>query len=196
MAIGVPFGKQRVVNHIFDRAERLVVALALFILDNTALVIELFLRHRAKEMAHAVAFEPEHPVKRPCRHRLKIIGPVKPCRPIIIGRADLLERLEEITRRVFGAIEHQMFEQMRKTRLALGLVLRPDMIPDRNRNHRCLAVGMDEHAQAVSERERFIGDVHLRDEIGNGCRLGSKDRRSKEQRQSKQRNATHRISSN
>ena len=40
----------------FDEAEGLVVALPLLVLDHADLVIEVFLRHRAQQMAHAVAF--------------------------------------------------------------------------------------------------------------------------------------------
>jgi hypothetical protein len=63
-------------------------------------------------------------------------------------------------RRIFRAVEHQMLEQMRKAGLALGLMLRPDMIPDRHRDDRRLAVGMDDDLQPVGQSEAVIGDLH------------------------------------
>jgi hypothetical protein len=39
--------------------------------------------------------------------------------------ADLLQRFEEIAGRMFGPVEHQVFEQMREAGLALRFVLEP-----------------------------------------------------------------------
>ena len=54
VAIGMTFGQQRGELRIFDKAIGFVLAHALFVLDDAALGIELLLRHRAKEMAHAI----------------------------------------------------------------------------------------------------------------------------------------------
>src|SRR3546814_8694345 len=62
--IGVAFGEKRRKLRIFDKAERLVVALPLLVLDHVALVIELFLRHRAQQMAHTVGFEEQRQLQR------------------------------------------------------------------------------------------------------------------------------------
>jgi hypothetical protein len=81
-------------------------------------------------MAHAVAFHEQRPVERAlARHRLEIIGAVEPGRAVVIGRADLLQVGEIVARQILRAVEHQMLEQMREAGLALGLVLRPDIVP-------------------------------------------------------------------
>ena len=168
VAIGVSHRKQRAADIIVRQAEGLVITLPFFILDNADLVIELFLRNCPEQMAHAIGFEEEHGLKRRRRHGLEIIGPVVPSRAVEIGRADLLQRLEDITRRVFGAVEHQLFKQMCETGLSLRLVLRPDVVIDRGCHDRRFAVGVDDDAQAIRQRELLIGNVHLGDERGNG----------------------------
>src|SRR3546814_20484038 len=60
-----------------------------------------------------------------------------------------------------------MFEKMRKACLALGFVLRSDIIPDRNRNDGRLSVLMHDHAQAIIQGELLIGNVDRRNEFGN-----------------------------
>src|SRR3546814_957830 len=57
--IGMARGEEILENLVAQQAERLVVALALLILDDAALVIELFLRHRAEQMPHPIAFRSE-----------------------------------------------------------------------------------------------------------------------------------------
>lgn len=74
-------------------------------------------------MAHAVAFQEQHPFQRTGWDRLVIIGPIKRGCAVKIRRAQFFQRLEEIPIGIFRAIEHQMFKQMRKTCLALGLML-------------------------------------------------------------------------
>jgi hypothetical protein len=74
---------------------------------------------------------------------------------------------------MFGAIEHQMLEQMGKAGLAGRLMLRADIIPDRDSDDRRLAIGMNDDAQAVFQRELGIGDVDLADERGGGHLRGS-----------------------
>jgi len=103
--------------------------------------------------------------------RLEIIGPVERGRAVEVGRPDLLQRREEIARRILAAVEHQMLEQMRKARTAPRLVLRPDVIPDRYRDDRRLAVGVHDHAQPVLQRELLIGNIDRGDERGDRCRL-------------------------
>ena len=101
MAVGMTFRNQRLDLRIFDKAKGLSITLAFFILDNTALIIELFLSDRAKEITHPVAFQPERLFKRGLGHGLEIIGPVKPGRPVKISRADGLKGFKEIPGGVF-----------------------------------------------------------------------------------------------
>ena len=172
VVIGVARGVEVLKLLIFDQAKRLVVTLALLVLDHADLVGQLFLGDRAQQIAHPVAFEHQRPVQRAGRHGLEIVGPVKPGCAVEIGRTDFLQRLEEIARRVFRAVEHQVFEQVGKAGLALGFVLRTDPVPYRNSNNRGLAIGMDQHLQAVGQGELLVGNFDRLHECGQRCRLG------------------------
>jgi hypothetical protein len=164
--VRVPFREERIELAIFDQAVGLVVALPLLVLDDADLVLEILLGDRVEQMAHAVALEEEREVERRRRHRLEIIGPVEPGGAVIVGGADLLERLEEVARRVLGAVEHQVLEQVGEAGLAGDLVLRADVVPDRDGDDRRLVILMDVDAQAVGQREALVGDVDLADERG------------------------------
>ncbi len=150
---------------ILQAAVRLVVALALLVLHDTALLIELLLVHRIDEMAHAVTLEPQDLVERGLRHRLEVIGAVKPGRTIEIGCTDRLHGLDPLTLEILCALEHQMLEQMGKAGAAGTLVLRADMVPDAHRNHRRLLVGRDDHPQAIGQCELFERNI----DIDVGC---------------------------
>ena len=157
------FGEKCLELGIFDQAEGLVVALALLVLDDAALVIELLLGDRAEQMAHAVALEEQDPVQRRPRHGLEVIGAVEPGGAVEIGGADFPQRLEIVAGRVFGAVEHQMLEQMGEAGAAGRLVLGADIVPDGHRDHRRLAVLVDDDAKAIGEREGLEGDVEPRE---------------------------------
>src|SRR3546814_6455312 len=98
------------------------------------------------QMSHAVTFKKHGNFQSGSRHRFEIIGPVEPGGAIEVRGPDLLQRFKEITGGSFRSIEHQMFEKMRKACLALGFVLRSDIIPDRNRNDGRLSVLMHNNA--------------------------------------------------
>ena len=109
-----------VVEHL---AIGLVLALAFLVLHHTALLIEPMLVHRPEQIAHAIRLKPQNRVERIRRHSLEVVGAIRVGRTILVGRADLLRRLEEVVVEVLRAIEHQMLEQVREARPALGLVL-------------------------------------------------------------------------
>ena len=90
--IGMVRGEQRFELAILDHGIRLVVALALLILDDAALGIERLLRHRAEQVPHTVAFHEQGGLQRGARHGLVIIGPVEPGAAVDLGRADPLQR--------------------------------------------------------------------------------------------------------
>ena len=117
-------------------------------------------------MAHPIGFEEQRAVEGAGRHRLEIIGAVEPGGAVPVGGADRLEPPEEAARRILGAVEHEMLEEVGEAGLAPGLVLGADMIPDRDRDDRRLVVLVDDDAQAVGQREGLVGDVHLPDELG------------------------------
>ena len=174
MVIGVAFGEQGFQQFIEHQPARLIIALPLFILHHAALVIEFFLRHRAEQIAHPVAFQPQRAFQCRAGHSLEIIGAVEIGGAVVIGRAHFREVLEIILRRIFRSVEHQVFEQVGKAGLALGFVFRSDIIPHRNADHRGLAIFVHDHGQPVVEHEPLIGDLHLRNQRGqiSGCLRG------------------------
>ena len=70
-----------------------------------------------------------------------------------------------------------MLEQMGEAGLAVGLVLRADIVPDRDRDDRRLAVLVDDDPEAVVEGELLVGNVDLADELGDRGRTGGGPRR-------------------
>jgi hypothetical protein len=168
----MPFGEKVLEDFVEDEPAGLVVALALLVLDDPALVIELGLGDRAEQIAHPVAFHEQCALERPGRNRLEIIGAVEIGGAVVIGRADLLQIFEIVARQVFRPVEHQMLEQMGEAGLALRLVLGTDIVPHRDADHRRLAVGVNEDGQAVGELELLVRDGDLADQRRDRRRLG------------------------
>ena len=198
--IRMPRREQGIELGIFLQAAGLIVAHPLLVLDNAALQIERLLGDRSEQVPHAVGLEEHGAVERAGRHRLEIVGAVEPGRSVPVRRADILEPAEEHAGRVFRTIEHQMLEQMREAGLALGLVLRPDVIPHRHRDDRRLVVLVDDHRQPVLELEHLVGDVDLLDQrrqrrgrrFGRGRRKSGRGKRSSGGEQGKAAQDTHR----
>ncbi len=118
-------------------------------------------------MAHAIRFEEQRGFERAGGHSLEIIGPVEPGGAVEVGRAHLFEWLEIVVVGILRPIEHQMLEQVGEAGLARRLILRPDMIPDRDRDDGRLAVLVHDHAQAVRQDELLIGNGHRLDELAH-----------------------------
>ena len=161
MALGI--GRGDVV--IIHLPVGLVLALPFLVLHDAALFIEARLIDGAKQEAHAIGLKPEDGVERSLRHGLEIVGAVGVGRAVLVRRADLLRRLEEVVVEMLRAVEHQMFEQVREAGAALGLVLRADMIDEVQRHRRRLGVLM--HDQRETVLEHVLGErnvvVHRRD---------------------------------
>ena len=96
--VRMAFGEEVLEDLVEDEPARLVVALALLVLDDAALVIELALSDRAEQVAHAVGFHEQGPLERARRNRLEVIGAVEVGRAVVIGRADLLQIFEDSRR--------------------------------------------------------------------------------------------------
>ena len=167
----MPFGIERLDDLVEHQAAGLVVALPLLVLDDAALVIELFLRDRAEQIAHAIAFQPQRAFQRAGGDGFEIVGPVEIGRAVVIGRAHFLQVLEEVVGRIFRPVEHQVFEQVGKAGLALGFVLRPNIVPHRDADDRRLAVFVDDHGQSVVQLELIVGNRDLFDQIFQRCGL-------------------------
>jgi len=190
--IGMPNGEKRFRTLVIDKAVRLVITLTLFIRNHTDLVVELLLGHGIEQKAHSVAFEEQGRFKRSRRHRLEIIGAVKPGCAVEIRGANLFCPFEIVALGVLAAVEHDMLEQMGVAGLALWLMLRTDAVPDRHCDDWRLAVLMHQHGQAVVERELLMWNVdgfdqfrHRRGLLCNGRNGDSKRRAGQHQREGK-----------
>ena len=172
MLVGMTGGEDVLEHFVEDEPAGLIIALALLVLDHAALVIEHALGNRAEQVPHAVRFHEQSPLERAARDGFEIIGAVECGGAVVIGRADLLQISEIIAGQIFRAVEHQMFEQMRETGLAPGLVLRPDIIPGADRDHRRLAILVDDDGEAIVELERRMRNHNLADQYGYRSRLG------------------------
>ena len=166
MVIAMALGEEVFEDLVAQQAEGIVVALALLVLDDAALIIELFLRHRIEQMSHAVALEHQDAIERAGRHGLEVIGAIGAGGAVDVGSAHLLDVFEPVGGGVLGAVEHQMFEQMREAGLARGLVLRADVVPHRHADQRRLAVFMDDDGEPVVERELLERQFNFRDQLG------------------------------
>ncbi|MNM92050.1 hypothetical protein D3C81_1043690 [compost metagenome] len=180
---------QRAVELFPHLAIGLVLALALLVLHHATLLVERGLVDRADQMAHAIRFHPQRHVQRGGRHVLEVIGAVGIGGAVLAGGTHLLEGLEVLAVVVLAALEHQVLEQMREAGTAGGLVLAADVIPDVDRNDRCLAIGMHHHPQAVGQGELLERDIDLagrgrlgRQRVGRRKRAESSTESNSEQR--------------
>src|SRR5262245_24309679 len=61
-----------------------------------------------------------------------------------------------------------MLEEVREAGATCRLVLRADIVPDADSNHRRLAVGVNNDAKTIGEREGLVGNRDALDELRNG----------------------------
>src|SRR5690606_32954007 len=101
------------------------------------------------------------------RHRLEIVGAVEPGGAVQAGGAGGAHGLDVAGRRVLGAAEHQVLEQVGESGGAGRLVLGADVVPDGHGHHRSLAVLVDDHGQTIVEGERRPRDVDALDQLGD-----------------------------
>ena len=110
----------------------------------------LVLEHEA---GHAVGLEFHHLGQLLARHALEIAGVVGGGEGVLVA-ADPQHGLGEFAGRMRrGALEHQMFEEMREPGFARRLVGRADLVPDHLRDHRGAAIGDHHDLHAVGKRE-------------------------------------------
>ena len=136
-----------------------LVVLPPFVEHDVALVLELGLSQRRQEEAHAIGFHPERQLHSVRWHDFPVVGPIG------IGRsvedaADFLERPKIAGVVVFGALEHQVFEQVRKPSAPGLLVLRADVVPHVDRDDRTIAILMDDDVETVGQSLMDEGNVH------------------------------------
>ena len=87
------------------------------------------------------------------RHGLEVVRAVEVRRAVHARGADFLKRPKVLVVVVLAAVEHQVLEQVGEAGLAGHLVLRADVIPNRDGDDRRLAVLVHDDAQAVVEIE-------------------------------------------
>jgi hypothetical protein len=109
-------------------------------------------------VAHAIRFHPQRELERGRRNILEVVRAIAVRRAVLVGRADQLERREELTGVVLRLLEHQVLEQVREATAPARLVLRADVVPDVDGDDRCLAIRVDDHAEAVRELELLERD--------------------------------------
>ena len=146
---GVDVGEGVAVGHV-------VVALPLLLLDDVALVVEVLLGDRVEQVPVPVGLQPERELQGALGDRLEVVGPVEPGRrvePAALGhqRAEVLAALD-----VARPLEHQVLEEVGKTRASGRFVPRPDAHPEVHGDGRDGVVLGDDHPQAVGQRA--LGD--------------------------------------
>ena len=151
----------------------LVLALALFILDDAALQIQRLLVERTEQVAHAVGLQPEGVIQGGDGHVLKVVGAVAVGGAIQVGGAHPLHGVDVAAVEVFTAAKHQVLEQVREAGLAGLLVLGPHVIPDVHRHDRGFVVFVDDDGEAVVQHEFPIRDVDAGG-LGQGGRAQQK----------------------
>ena len=124
--------------------------------------IELGLHHLVgqHEAGDAVGFERHHLLEVLARHALEEAGIVGGGEGVLLA-ADLGDVLRErVAGILLGALEHQMFEEMRQAGFARRLVGGADLVPDHVGDDRRAMIGDHDDFKAVVELE--IGDRRRR----------------------------------
>ena len=160
VVVGVALGEERGVD-VDERVAvgLVVVPLALLLLDDVALVVEVLLRHGVEEVAVPVGLEPEGELDGPGGDGLEVVGAVEPRRrvePAALGH----QRLEVLAAaHVARALEHQVLEEVREAGATGRLVARPDPDPEVHRDVRDGVVGAHDDPQPVGQRAAVDGVV-------------------------------------
>ena len=116
-----------------------------------------------KAARHPLGLDEQHAIEGVARGGLEIRGLVDE-RVAIPAAADLLDdALHLIARDVGRPLEIHVLDPVGHAREARSLVLRPDLVPAPHRRERRGVLFLDDHFQAVIERELFhgsCGSVH------------------------------------
>jgi len=167
----------RVVGRIQCRRHRntreaigaILVILTALVQHDITLVVELLIGERRQEVTHAIRLHPQREIERAGRHHLPVVRAIDAGRAVEQS-ARALERRKVAVVVMLGAFEHQVFEQVGESGSSRPLVLRTDVIPDIDGDHRQLVVFVNDDVQAVRKRFLRIGDLH---QLGTGT-LGTK----------------------
>ena len=149
-------GKQSAGSRSHQRAVRLVVHRpAALVLHDVALRVELLLRHRRQQIAHAIRLEPERELELVRRHGLEVVRAVEPGRSVQRA-AGALHQLEMLVRAdARRALKEHVLEQVRESRAARPFVRRADVIPQVHGDDRRRVILGEGDEQPVVEPERL-----------------------------------------
>ncbi len=109
------------------------------------------------EIRHAVRLHLHHERQAVLRDDLEIGGEIVMREGVVLSAIARDDARELAGRDLLRALEHQMFEEMRKAGLARRLVRRADFVPDHMRHDRRAVIGDHEHVHAVLKREGLGG---------------------------------------
>ena len=136
-----------------------LVALAAFVPHHLALLVQFLLVHLAAEVLQAVCVEPEQGFQQVGWTVGEIVGAVLGGRGIVPAAAGFHELVKFAARDAFGAHEHQVLEQVGKSRSPGYLVLAAHVVPEIDRRHRQPVVLVQDHGQAVGQLILFVFHV-------------------------------------
>ena len=136
-----------------------VVRLALLVLDDVPLVVEVLLRERIEQRAHPIGLEPQAELDLVGRQRLEVVRAVEERRRVADAASTLDEGHVLGLRDVAAALEHEVLEEVGEAGLAGLLVLRADVVPEVDRDDRGDPIGSDDDAEAVVEGALAEADV-------------------------------------
>ena len=123
----------------------------------------------SREIGHAVGFHPHHQRQAVLGDALEIGGRVMGGEGVVLAAIAGDDLGKFAGRDLFGALEHEMFEEMRDAGFALRLVGGSDLVPHHLRDHRRAPVGDDDDLHAV--RKRRMSDIRVGSRSG-GCGAG------------------------
>ena len=133
-----------------------LVALAPLVEHHVALVVELGLRHRRQQEAHAIGLEPQRQLELVGGQRLEVQRAVggRVAVERAAGLADEPEVL--VVADVRRALEEHVLEEVREAALARFFARAADVVADVDRHHRIGAVGVQHDLEAVREHVLLV----------------------------------------
>ena len=128
-----------------------VVAGALLVLHHVALVVEVRLIKSGEECAESIGLHPEDQLRPFCWHGGEVVGAVEPGGGVPLS-ADRFNQGEVLRLGdVLGALEHEVFKEVRESGAPSAFIFRANVIPDVDGGDRRGAINDEEEAQAIGE---------------------------------------------
>ena len=140
---------------------RVLDTLAPLVLHHVALAVHHLLRDDVEQVAHAVGLEEQRQVQRVGWHVDVVVRAVVRSGCVIAATGRLEQRVEQALFYILGAFEHQVLEQVREAGTADLLVGGSRVVPDVDRHHGHAVILVQDHRQAVGEREHLVGNCDL-----------------------------------